>query len=84
MVLSICIEQVAYFVNKSFEPETKVKTCNKTIALAGRLYVFLMELHELFVCIADQFVVGIFANIFPILRFAFVFPLGFPLLCKSY
>ena len=30
MVLFICIEQLAYFVNESFEPETKVKTFGKT------------------------------------------------------
>ena len=27
----ICIAHVAYFVNKSFDPEMNVKTCGKTL-----------------------------------------------------
>ena len=62
---------MAYFVTKSFEPETKVKKesenfqqnnspCFFFFFLAGRLFVFLMKLQELFMCITDQFILCIF------------------------
>ena len=34
-VLFICIHQVAYFVNRYFDPEMKVKTFSKTTVNSG-------------------------------------------------